>query len=73
MTPPCYKCEKRRCGCHAECKEYGEWAAEREHQRQKEHAGTPYTEGYMRTRSHYMRYVIKKRSGICNKGVKNRS
>ena len=21
-TPPCYKCERRHVGCHADCKEY---------------------------------------------------
>lgn len=34
MKTPCNGCTKRHVGCHSVCKEYTEWAAEREEERE---------------------------------------
>lgn len=65
---PCYKCENRHYGCHAECKEYIDWAEERERQIERERS--PCTDGYIRKHDNYLRRVLRNRCGNHRKGDK---
>ena len=67
-NPPCYKCDKRHYGCHAECAVYTKWAAARE--REREHERSPCTDGHVRKRDAYLRRILRNRSGNHKKGDK---
>lgn len=58
-TSPCYGCTMRSARCHAECKDYAEWAAENEQRRMRDRE--PHTFGGDEQRMKREREAVRQR------------